>query len=546
MNDLEGKTISVGGLLSQDYFFRVPEYQRPFSWEADNFDDLVDDIVSAPKDQQYFLGTIVLHNTKERHYDVVDGQQRLTSLLILLACLRDLLDSDEHKAGLQAKILQAKNVVDGVPEKVRLQVKDRQIFNDLVVAQGGTQAEIDPRGLPEPEWRYAKAVDVFLTKLRPLDQAQLEEITQFISQRCVVIYLSTLDFDDAFRLFTIVNDRGKQLRRIDVLKALNIAPDAISSDAVRNRIAQEWEVHEKGLGEAVFESVFHLVRLIILKDKPQGDLLREFQDRVFPRKLVLMGEPFLDLIFDYARLYAEVFIDRSVIPEDEGTYTRFRGLMYIMDAEFRASEWRACLLLFAHKFGPDQFYQMTLAMEKIYLTHWVQGVRKDERYAEYARILNVMEQATSAREVIDQIDCDVDVIREAARAPDLYRPGFSKYFLLRLELQAAEHERTHEFEAKSVEHVLPQQPDEDSYWAENHVLAALPEYVDKIRNLVLLSKSKNSSARNFDFQKKKEKYLAGRVSDFPRSVQVLSYNAWTREVIESRTEEAAELLVQDP
>ncbi len=60
MKNLDGKTIPVGNLLSQEFFFRIPEYQRPFSWEGDNFEDLVDDIVTASKEQEYFLGTIVL------------------------------------------------------------------------------------------------------------------------------------------------------------------------------------------------------------------------------------------------------------------------------------------------------------------------------------------------------------------------------------------------------------------------------------------------------------------------------------------------------
>ena len=112
-----------------------------------------------------------------------------------------------------------------------------------------------------------------------MDQDNIERLIEFLSQKCVVIYLATETFDDAFRLFTIVNDRGKQLRRIDVLKAINIAPDIITKDTVRDRVAQQWEEFEKNLGESVFESVFHLVRLLILKDKPQGDLLKEFENR---------------------------------------------------------------------------------------------------------------------------------------------------------------------------------------------------------------------------------------------------------------------------
>jgi uncharacterized protein with ParB-like and HNH nuclease domain len=108
--------------------------------------------------------------------------------------------------------------------------------------------------------------------LRKLSENELHKVITFVSQKCVVIYVATSDFDDAFRLFTIVNDRGKQLRRIDILKAINIAPDAITKETVRSRVAQQWEEIEKALGEGTFEAVFHLIRLILLKDKPQSDL----------------------------------------------------------------------------------------------------------------------------------------------------------------------------------------------------------------------------------------------------------------------------------
>jgi uncharacterized protein with ParB-like and HNH nuclease domain len=121
MEKLDAEKKQVGGLFSQEYFFRIPEYQRPFSWDGDNFEDLVDDIKTAARNQEYFLGTIVLHRRDGLGiYDVVDGQQRLTSLMILLACLRDLVERPDFKDGIQSKLLQKANVVDGIPEKVRL------------------------------------------------------------------------------------------------------------------------------------------------------------------------------------------------------------------------------------------------------------------------------------------------------------------------------------------------------------------------------------------------------------------------------------------
>lgn len=547
MKNLDGKTISIGTLFSQQSFYRIPEYQRPFSWDTDHFDDLIDDVVSASKDQDYFLGTVVLHHREDKgHYDVVDGQQRLTSFLILFACLRDLVTNIDFKKALQTKILQQKNVVDGIPEKVRLEVKDRTLFTETVVTEGGTSVERKEADLPEPEWRYVNAVNVFRSKLAKHTQDDLEKLITFLSQKCVVIWLATPAFDDAFRLFTIVNDRGKQLRRIDVLKALNIAPDAIISDTVRARVAQQWEEIEKGLGGATFESVFHLVRLILLKDKPQGDLLKEFEGRVFAKNTVGKGEPFFNLIFEYAKLYTSIFEDREFLPTESPERNKWRALIHIMNNEFQASEWRACLLSFAQRFGITDFYEFCLALEKVYLTQWVKGIRKDERYAAYAKILGLIDSSKKPELVVKGVTCDTDSISQAVSGQDLYTPGYGKYFLLRLELVTAEHDALHEFTAKSVEHVLPQNPESTGYWASHHNLSEIHKYVNTIGNLVLLSKGKNSAAQNFDFATKKKKYLESRVSDYPRSIQVLQYKDWDRATIEERTAKAKELILKAP
>jgi uncharacterized protein with ParB-like and HNH nuclease domain len=97
--------------------------------EESNFQDLIDDLISANGRGQYFLGTLVLHKKSEKNtYDVVDGQQRLTSLLILIACIRDLIEDQQYKKNLQGKIVQEENKVDGIPEMPRISVKDRQTF----------------------------------------------------------------------------------------------------------------------------------------------------------------------------------------------------------------------------------------------------------------------------------------------------------------------------------------------------------------------------------------------------------------------------------
>ena len=93
-------------LLIKDVFsmwFRIPEYQRPYIWDTDQVNELLNDIMDArnyKSDSQYFLGSMVLHKkektestTRYTEYDLLDGQQRITTLLLVTAVIRDLTEN---------------------------------------------------------------------------------------------------------------------------------------------------------------------------------------------------------------------------------------------------------------------------------------------------------------------------------------------------------------------------------------------------------------------------------------------------------------------
>jgi len=547
MQNIEGKIEPIGKLFSADFFFTVPDYQRPFAWDESNFQDLIDDLEEARNGQQYFLGTLVLHKCGgKNNYDIVDGQQRVTSLLILLACLRDMITDPKFKKGLQEKIVQEENKVDGIPELPRVTSKDRAIFRELVLEQDGTSTKKKQEDLAEPETRYIQAITIFKKALAKYNQPELEKFVQFINQHCNIIYIATTTFDDAFKLFTIVNDRGRQLRRIDVLKAQNISPDAIPLPVKRDHVAKVWETLENEIGEAEFESILYSMRMIIIKEKPQEDLLTEFENKIFKKGLLQRGEKFVDEVKKYGDLYRGIFIDKDYVPSTNKDHVKFKSMIHIMDREFEASEWRACLMFFAKKFAGTSFYEFMLALEKIYLEQWVTGVRKDERFGTYSKILKSIDTSNDPNDVIKAMTYDVAVIKKAAEYSNFYSTRYAKYFLLRLEIMNSEHDVYKEINAKSIEHVFPQNPKSTSDWVKDLDFADHRSVVNSIGNLVLLSKSKNSSASNHDFTVKKERYLKDRMSDYPRSLKVVTEPEWTIAKIKANTNDFAASIVANP
>jgi hypothetical protein len=538
MVNLNSDTVRIGKLFAEGWFFSIPNYQRPFSWDKDQLSDLVDDLMVAKRDNDYFLGTLVLHETSPDTFDVVDGQQRLTALSILLACLRDLLDSDSEEV--QDLIVQPEKKFQGIPSRPRLAVRDSAPYGKIVTTPGGT-SNLDAEGplLTTADQRYRAAVAIFRGALSKQSQEYLRGLVEFIVQRVVVIYLAADSFDDALRLFTVVNDRGKQLRRIDVLKAINLSPEVIAQEELREQYARKWEGYEETLGEADFESLFAALRLIYVQDKPEGDLLHEFQTRVYGKAdRPAAGPAFIDELGEYVDLWEALFNGRDFLEETDD-HARFKTLMHAMVGEFRASEWKACALAFARKFSTLGLMDFVLALERLFVDQWVRGVRKDERYSSYTGVLKSIEVAPRPSVVIESMSVGLDAIRLACRGSNFYGAGFAKYLLLRAEIQAAELTAPREFTPRSIEHVLPQTPKEGSQWLNDFSEEDVKSLVHSAGNLVLLSKSKNSSAQNKEFVNKKTTYLSPRVSDYPRSVETLAYETWTPAIVRERTEEFA-------
>lgn len=553
-NKLESQMVSLSKLFSQDFFFRIPEYQRPFLWGDEDFTNLIDDLSAANRDEPYFLGTLVLHKSQKGEYDVVDGQQRLTALCILLACMRDALDKTGDRTlpnEIHEKIFQAAKKLDSIPERSRIQVKDQSVFNAMIGTFGGTANSLAESELKSAiNKRYNSARSVFWKKLEAMREQDRENFAIFVTQHCSFIYVATDTFEDAFRLFTVVNDRGKQLRRIDVLKAYNLDPAYVTTIDARTQYALQWEEMENQLGEAEFENVFHLLRLIYLKEKPQFDLHTEFEKKILGHAgMPKPGPDFMDKVRKYVDLYDALFVDKNFLDfDDDKPHVAYQTLMDAMTTYFSASEWKACVLSFAEKFGSDGLYEFVLLIEKIFLDHWVKGVRKDERYGAYTDVLKSIRKASAPGEVIDPLAAETNTsnIEEACRSSNFYSAGHAKYLLVRAEIVADELDHVRSFKVRSIEHVLPQTPQKGGAWQATFDETERQELTDTAGNLVLLSKGKNSRAGNKEFDQKKTTYLKDKVTSFPRSVQVLAYDEWTPEVIRDRTESFAKTVLKDP
>ena len=151
---------------------------------------------------------------------------------------------------------------------------------------------------------------------------------KFLRNRVLLIYVATEDLDDAFRLFTILNDRGVPLRNSDILKSLNLG--ALEKNSDKARYAKLWEDAEGELGDN-FDRFLNYLRTILLKDKARLNLLQEFEDKIYEGKappLLRKGKDTFQFVERYLK-HHRILLGGSNYDDVGGTF-RFDNLAKVM------------------------------------------------------------------------------------------------------------------------------------------------------------------------------------------------------------------------
>lgn len=255
---IEASEKPVVDIFCDKYVFRIPSYQRPYAWTTEQVGELLDDIRTAcgdtdkPEDQSpYFLGSIVLIKDPQKpDADVVDGQQRLTTLTILMSVLRDL--ADPHMAGfIHRHVCQDGNPITGAPDVFRLTPRERDadFFRTTIQTQGQTLDLPQVEGLKDAKARMVENAAFLRQKLSALSAEERRRLTVFIANRCYLVVVAASDQESAFRIFSVMNSRGLDLSAADILKADIIGK--LPTDQ-QEKYTGIWETAEEELGRERF------------------------------------------------------------------------------------------------------------------------------------------------------------------------------------------------------------------------------------------------------------------------------------------------------
>ncbi|WP_340701555.1 DUF262 domain-containing HNH endonuclease family protein [Brevibacillus borstelensis] len=547
-------------IFSEDFWFVIPEYQRSYVWQTDNLTELVDDLVFAfenKPDNDYFLGSLVLKRIKASsypEYEVLDGQQRLTTFFIMMAVLRDLIGSDQFKQTLQKKIYQEENLLENVPARMRITYKIRDKVEDFIqshlIAHGGTAKEEELQALRESEnvslENMANATLVLRAELQDkIAAGDLPQFVRFIFNKALFIYVSTDNTEDAFRMFTILNNRGIPLTNADILKSQNIG--ALASEKEVNKYAKVWEEIEGKHGEN-FDRFLQFIRTILVQEKARANLLEEFHDHIYHPKApkqpsLRMGKDTFELIERYNAIYEEI-----IELQGSNLSNGYKNLITVMRIGLRSEDWIPPLMHYYSKFGAADLERFLKKLEHKFTGDWVCGITPTLRLEAMNSILKAID-STPANQVEElfkkkelfEIDED-EFVRNIEG--HVYKKQFARHLLLKLEYLLSDntvHLSGHSY--ITVEHVLPQNPADSSQWKRDFTDQEREYWTNRLANLVLISQKKNSALGNHDFEDKKKLYLQKRIDAFHANKVFIEQHAkWTPDVLRDRQAKIIDLL----
>ena len=537
-------------------WYCIPDYQRAYVWDTDQVRDLLDDTISAyreNKEAQYFLGSMVLkinekseNNVSYTEYELLDGQQRITTVFLILACMRDMLtDYPQYQNSLAGFVYQAEDAILQQPERMRIifniRSDVRDFVNEHIKPLHGT---CDDALLKEK--MQAKDVNI---SIRNMANAMLvahefleenkSDIIGYLSyflNKVLMIYVATEELQDAFQLFTVLNNRGVKLSSSDILKAENLKE---LSAADRTSWATRWEEMETYFGED-FDKFLSHIRTILVKKKQTTTLLKEFDEFVYsnqeydrtqkkyvPRTPILRrGRDTFELLYSYYHTYQEVFdTDHSVVTGDY----EITNYLKLMETGFGADYWIAPVLDYYRKYRRRGFVAFLKALDRKLSADWITAATPTVRMENVNAILREIEASQDSAALLQSKTFTINKSDfERVINGDIYGRSFAKYLLLKLDLIYRGSSTPMIPQAiASIEHILPRNPSADSQCVKDFSAAEREEWTNKLGNLVLISRRKNTSQGNRDYVEKKEKYFEKNIEMFPNSIRIYqNYPEW--------------------
>lgn len=529
---IEGEAYQLKDILATELsaYYQIPTYQRPYQWTEENCEKLLDDLLSSYecyKESDYFCGSLVLiaigidSETNATTYDIVDGQQRLSTFILLAKVLATLYSvgdkyqrylqeswSDRHEDGEKKK--RKRLDFDLVGSSAKKDFQDAlDFFDDLDASKGKNSYKNS----------YLKNAICLKNYLEKKEIADINDFIRWLYFKVIFIRTTCSNISMALRIFSVLNARGLPLHAIDVFKVELLKKLAKAKDqeefvsrwnALRQKCSEnesnfpkrKENKREKNAAEILFSWY-----LIYLHPVTSGKNMEERLADQFER-LNKTPLEYLNGVEDFYNAYCEMLEMQD----------RHAHLLSYLASDF----WRVILCTsILHNYSQSEKEALKELLVKFYYQNWV-AEQKEPKKQTSCNIINALKEKKNIDDIISIVKQYLDKnkitqnFREKLKDDHLYekhkkssKNSWLRPILILVEYFMSDDPKPKRIQTNDfhVEHILPQKPTLSSQWAKDFSEEERERYTHSLANLTLLGGEKNTKASNLDFKDKKKIYM---------------------------------------
>lgn len=536
----------IKGILDNKNQFVIPDFQRSFVWTAENIDTLFTDFDEDTNSYTdnldtlpgYLLGNIVLisNESNPTRFDVIDGQQRLTTLTLIFCALNKLfMDiAEETRQNLGANADMWIGHTFSFKEYFRildnnLQFVDYKILHtqDLdfketyksIIKQGALVSDEDNTSANNLEAVYESILQ-HLKSIYDDEPQKLLYFLQYLTTKVKLIETTAPSIERAFQLFEILNNRGQSLEPLDLLKNhllknLTSAP-GITQNQIKD-FSDSWSqflknLKDTGKSRAIETSTFikHFIigtEAINIKKK---DIFKHFKENKLVANDILQLSADINSI---SKVYASVNKDplsNDFLSNDDGMYTLF--------TLFNTVQIHPLLMPFYNASRVDKVQLVDAAVRyvaAVIFSYTQTNAIEAELPEIIEKILHESDPARRLEVAVTELESltkpYVDLIRALLPVKDFgsknKKQAPKAFQILKfIELYLNQKDSIKTNKKIELEHIMPQAADNDDYSFDDE--DTRKEYLNHLGNLTLLDKSLNASVKNSNFADKLDHYKA--------------------------------------
>lgn len=551
-------------LMGNGLCYHVPPFQRDYSWTEDEWDDLWQDILGLSdqdSDPVHYMGYLVLQSSDNKHFDVIDGQQRMATLsvliLALLKHLQELVDDSLDAENNLKRIEQLRNSYIGYLDPVTLNAKSKlelnrhnnSFYQNYLVPL----TPLPQRGLNASEQQLRKVFFWFLAKIQDhygMSENSGRELTIFldklVDKLCFTV-ITVTDELNAFRVFETLNARGVRLSASDLLK--NYLFSLVSAENPHtnelNMLEERWERIIGLLGQETFQEFLRVFWNSQHKLARKSELFKTIKKSILSKAKAFELLRGLD---QSAAVYAMLREPTDTLWNKEERKALAQLKMYNVQQPF------AMLLACYNRFSEDKRDGFTKIVKDVaiiafrynvicglhpgnqeYLYNDIAVKVSNGIYSHPHQVIEAMKPIYPSDGQFKSAFSEKEIKTTSGRNKKVVR-----HILFGIEKQISGREFDEESAKYTLEHILPEHPSEhpSDEWA-NIAENVQGSMIYRLGNMTLLENSPNRDVGNAGYLIKKEAY---RISDFYSTRAIAEhYDTWDEVKVGARQQKMADV-----